>query len=157
MQAFQTAQRLFFLITGLWVGGFLTIGYFVAPVLFSGLLDSQIAGMVAGNLFRIESYLSVGVCVALMVLANLLVNRGLNQYRLVRWLLLAMWACSIVASFILIPWMESARSTASFEGVPVMLSSAAALFGRLHIASSLIFLLESALGVFLVWRLTKPN
>ncbi len=155
MKTFQTVQRVFALISALWVGGLIAIGYFVVPVLFSGLLDRKIAGMVAGNLFRIEAYISVGVCVTLMVLANLLVNRGLNQYRPIRWVLLAMWACSIVASFILIPWMESVRNAASVEGMSVMLSSSAALFSRLHVASSLLFLLESLLGVFLVWRITK--
>jgi hypothetical protein len=151
------AQRLFILIGGLWVGSLLTVGYLVAPAIFSTMTDRQAAGMVAGTIFRIEAYLSLIVCIGLMVLANLLVARGLNPFRLIRWLLLAMLICSIAAAFIFIPWMNSLRDNALAQGMPVMLSPSATLFGRLHGASSMLFMLQSALGIFLVWRLSKNH
>jgi hypothetical protein len=151
------AQRLFILIAGLWVGSLLTVGYLVAPAIFSTMTDRQAAGMVAGTIFRIEAYLSLIVCIGLMVLANLLVARGLNPFRLIRWLLLAMLICSIAAAFIFIPWMNSLRDNALAQGMPVMLSPSATLFGRLHGASSMLFMLQSALGIFLVWRLSKNH
>jgi hypothetical protein len=149
------AQRLFILIAGLWVGSLLTVGYLVAPAIFSTMTDRQVAGMVAGSIFMIEAHLSVVVCIGLMVLANLLINRGLNQFRLIRWLLLLMLATSISAAFIFIPWMNTLRDNALAQGMPVMLSPSATLFGRLHGASSILFMLQSAVGIFLVWRLTK--
>lgn len=149
------AQRLFILIAGLWVGSLLTVGYLVAPAIFTTMTDRQAAGMVAGSIFKLEAYLSLIVCMGLMVLANLLVNRGLNQYRLIRWLLLAMLLCSISAAFIFIPWMNTLRDNALAQGMPVMLSPSATLFGRLHGASSILFMFQSLLGVTLVWRLTK--
>jgi hypothetical protein len=149
------AQRLFILIAGLWVGSLLTVGYLVAPAIFSTMTDRQAAGMVAGSIFRLEAYLSLIVCIGLMVLANLLVNRGLNQFRIIRWLLLAMLACSMAAAFIFIPWMNALRDDALLQGMPVMLSPSATLFGRLHGASSILFTLQSLLGIYLVWRLTK--
>ena len=149
------AQRLFILIAGLWVGSMLAVGYLVAPAIFSTMTDRQAAGMVAGSVFRIEAYLSLIVCIGLMVLANLLVNRGLNQFRFIRWLLLVMLLCSMAAAFIFIPWMNALRDEALLQGMPVMLSPSATLFGRLHGASSILFTLQSLLGVFLVWRLTK--
>ena len=149
------AQRLFILIAGLWVGSLLTVGYLVAPAIFSTMTDRQAAGMVAGSIFRLEAYLSLIVCIGLMVLANLLVNRGLNQFRLIRWILLVMLLCSIAAAFIFIPWMNTLRDNALAQGMPVMLSPSAALFGRLHGASSILFMLQSLLGIFLVWRLTE--
>jgi len=149
------AQRLFILIAGLWVGSLLTVGYLVAPAIFSTMTDRQAAGMVAGSIFRLEAYLSLIVCIGLMVLANLLVNRGLNQFRLIRWLLLLMLLCSIAAAFIFIPWMNTLRDNALAQGMPVMLSPSATLFGRLHGASSILFMLQSILGVYLVWRLSK--
>ena len=151
------AQRLFILIAGLWVGSLLTVGYLVAPAIFSTMTDRQAAGMVAGTIFRLEAYLSLIVCIGLMVLANLLVARGLNQFRLIRWLLLAMLICSIAAAFIFIPWMNSLRDNALAQGMPVMLSPSATLFGRLHGASSMLFMLQSVLGIFLVWRLSKNH
>ncbi len=151
------AQRLFILIAGVWVGSILAVGYLVAPVIFSTLTDRQVAGMVAGSVFKTEAYLSILICIALMVLANLLVTRGLNQYRVIRLLLLGMLVCSAAASFILIPWLDTLRDQALLEGMPVMLSPSADLFRTLHGVSSVLFLIQSALGIYLVWRLTKTH
>jgi Domain of unknown function (DUF4149) len=149
------AQRLFILVVGSWVGSLLTTGYLVAPTIFNTLTDRQVAGMVAGSIFRVEALLSTLVCIALMVLANLLVNRGLAQYRLIRWILLAMLLCSLSASFILIPWMNTLRDEALLQGMPVLLSPSASIFSKLHGASNIIFLIQSLLGVYLLWRLTQ--
>jgi hypothetical protein len=149
------AQRLFVLIAGLWVGSLLAVGYLVAPAIFSTLTDRQVAGMVAGNIFKLEAYLSLIVCIGLMVLANLLVSRGLNQFKFVRWLLLFMLLCSLAAVFIFMPWMNTLRDSALAQGMPVMLSPSATVFARLHGASSVVYTLQSLLGIALVWRLTK--
>jgi hypothetical protein len=151
------AQRLFIVVAGLWVGSILTVGYLVAPVIFSTLTDRQVAGMVAGSIFKAEAYLSTIVCIALMVLANLLVTRGLTQYKIIRLILLGMLLCSLSASFVFIPWMNTLRDQALLNGMPVMLSPSADVFGRLHGASSIVFMLQSALGLYLVWRLTKSS
>jgi hypothetical protein len=149
------AQRLFILVAGLWVGSLLTVGYLVAPAIFNTLTDRQVAGVVAGNIFKVEALFSCIVCIALMVLANLLVNRGLSQYRPIRWLLLAMLLCSLAASLIFIPWLNALRDDALMQGIPVMLSPSADMFAKLHGASSVVFVIQSALGIYLLWRLTK--
>lgn len=149
------AQRLFILVAGLWVGSLLTTGYLVAPTIFNTLTDRQVAGMVAGSIFRVEALLSTVVCIALMVLANLLVNRGLAQYRLIRWILLAMLLCSVAASLVFIPWMNTLRDEALLQGMPVMLSPSANIFAKLHGASSIVFLIQSTLGIYLIWRLSN--
>ena len=151
------AQRLFILIAGLWVGSILAVGYLVAPAIFNTLTDRQVAGMVAGSVFKAEAYLSIIICIALMVLANLLVTRGLSQYKMIRLILLGMLICAAAASFVMIPWLDTLRDQALLEGMPVMLSPSADLFRKLHGVSSILFLLQSALGIYLVWRLTKPN
>ena len=151
------AQRLFILIAGLWVGSILAVGYLVAPAIFNTLTDRQVAGMVAGSVFKAEAYLSIIICIALMVLANLLVTRGLAQYKIIRLILLGMLICAAAASFVMIPWLDTLRDQALLEGMPVMLSPSADLFRTLHGVSSILFLLQSALGIYLVWRLTKPN
>jgi hypothetical protein len=151
------AQRLFILIAGVWVGSILAVGYLVAPAIFSTLTDRQVAGTIAGSVFKAEAYLSIIICIALMVLANLLVTRGLHQYRVIRLLLLGMLVCTAAACFILIPWLDTLRDQALLEGMPVMLSPSADLFRTLHGVSSALFLIQSALGIYLVWRLTKPN
>jgi hypothetical protein len=85
-----------------------------------------------------------------------LVTRGLTQYKVIRLILLGMLLCSVAASFIFIPWMDSLRDEALLQGMPVMLSPSADLFGKLHGASSVVFMIQSVLGIYLVWRLTKP-
>ena len=152
-----TAQRLFVFILTLWVGSIITVGYIVAPALFATLTDTQVAGMVAGTLFRIEGTISMVVSVALIVFANLLVKRGLNRYRQVRWYLLAMLICAAVVAFVLQPMMNAMRDEAASQGVSVMLSSLGASFGMLHGISSVLYLVQTLSGLTLLWRLTKPT
>ena len=64
------AQRVFNLLSGLWVGGLLTIGFLVVPTLFSSLGDRQVAGMIAASLFKSTAYISVLTSIVLMMLAN---------------------------------------------------------------------------------------
>jgi len=154
---YPIAQRLFLIVAGLWVGSLLTVAYLVAPTIFASLQDRQVAGMIAGAIFRVEAYVSVVACVGLLVLANLLVNRKLDQYRVVRWILLAMLVCSALASFALIPYMDALREEALLQGMPVMVSPSASLFGRLHGISSGLFLIQSLLGLFLIWRLSRAS
>jgi hypothetical protein len=96
---YRVAQRLFLFIASLWVGSLITVGYLVAPTLFATLTDRQVAGMVAGAIFKAEAYISLVLCVGLLVLANLLVSRGLQTYRAIRWILLAMLICAAAGSF----------------------------------------------------------
>lgn len=149
------SQRVFSLIAGLWVGGLLTIGFLVVPMLFSSLGDRQVAGMVAASLFKSTAYTSVLTSIVLMVLANYFVRLGKSQYRLDRWILLGMLACAISAAFIIIPWMNSLRDQALYLGLSVRESSHAVLFGRLHGVSSAIYMLQTLLGIVSVWRATK--
>ncbi|QWD80726.1 DUF4149 domain-containing protein [Polynucleobacter sp. MWH-S4W17] len=148
-------QRIFSLISGLWVGSFITIGFLVVPILFSSLGDRQVAGMVAANLFKTTAYIGVALNVFLMLMANHLVRHGYNYYRITRWILLGILSCTVGAAFIFIPWMDSLRDQALYLGLSVRESTNAALFARLHGVSSAIFMIQSVLGLALVWRSTK--
>jgi hypothetical protein len=105
----------------------------------------------------VEAYVSLVLCVALLVLANLLVSRGLQAYRAIRWILLAMLLCAAIGSFVLMPWMENLREEALLQGMPVMYSASANLFATLHGIASSVFLVQSLLGIYLVWRLTQSR
>jgi hypothetical protein len=148
-------QRIFNLITGLWVGSFITIGFLVVPILFTSLGDRQVAGMVAAHLFKVTAYSGVAICIILMLLANYLVSQHLSHYRLTRWILLGLLVCAVGAAFILIPWMNSLREQALFLGVSVRETTNAVLFSRLHGASSILFMIQALLGIVLVWQATK--
>ena len=151
-----TAQRVFVFILTLWVGSIITVGYIVTPTLFATLSDRQVAGMVAGALFRIEGIISMILSVGLIVFANLLVKRGCDRYKNIRWYLLAMLICSVISAFVLEPMMDSLREEALSHGFPVMLSPLAQAFSRLHIFASIVYLLQSLIGLVLLWRLSRP-
>ncbi|CAH2772340.1 MAG: Putative transmembrane protein [uncultured Paraburkholderia sp.] len=141
-------HRIFRLLTVVWVGSLLTIGYAVAPVLFSSL-DRTTAGAVAAQLFRVEGVLGA-VCVGL---ANVMVRRGGNAYRRLRWLVAGMLICVFVGYFALQPFMNAMRVAALEAGTDLAHSAYAARFGMLHGVSSVFYLIASLLGIALVWKL----
>ncbi|WOD20754.1 DUF4149 domain-containing protein [Paraburkholderia kirstenboschensis] len=145
-------HRIFRLLTVVWVGSLLTIGYAVAPVLFTSL-DRTTAGAVAAQLFRIEGLLGAVCGILLLGLANVVIRRGGNAYRRLRWLVAGMLVCVLVGYFALQPFMNAMRIAALEAGTDVGHSAYAARFGMLHGVSSLFYLIESLLGVVLVWKL----
>lgn len=148
-------QRAFLILTGLWVGSLFTVGYLVVPTIFANLQDRQVAGMIAAAIFQAEAYVSVVVCVALLLLANALIKRKLDDYRSIRWVTLVLLLISALTCFGIIPYMDGLRKEALLLGMPVMASPSAALFGRLHGISSGLFLIQSVLGLWMVWRLSR--
>ena len=148
-------QQLFLLIAGVWVGSLFAVGYLVVPTIFANLQDRQVAGMIAAAIFQAQAYVSVLVCVTLLLLANTLIKRNIENYRSTRWLILVLLLISALTCFGLIPYMDALRQEALLLGVPVMASPSASLFGRLHGISSGLFLIQSLLGLWMVWRLTR--
>lgn len=145
-------HRVFRLLSAVWVGSLLTIGYAVAPVLFK-TLERMTAGSVAAQLFRIEAILGVVCGVLLLALSNQQVRRGAGDYRRVRWIVAAMVACVLVGYFALQPFMNALRVAAMEAGTDIANSPYASRFGMLHGVSSLFYLVESVLGLMLIWRL----
>ena len=148
-------QRLFLLIAGVWVGSLFTVGYLVVPTIFANLQDRQVAGMIAAAIFQAEAYVSVLVCVTLLLLANALIKRKVENYRNTRWVILVLLLISAMTCFGFIPYMNALRQEALLLGIPVMASPSASLFGRLHGISSGLYLIQSLLGLWMVWRLTR--
>ena len=151
-QVSAVPHRVFRLLTVVWVGSLLTIGYAVAPVLFTAL-DRMSAGAVAAQLFRIEGVLGVVCGVLLLGLANVLIRRGNDVYRRLRWLIAGMLVCVLIGYFALQPFMNAIRMAALEAGTDVAHSPDAVRFGVLHGVSSLFYLIESLLAIGLVWKL----
>ncbi|KAG8151650.1 DUF4149 domain-containing protein [Burkholderia catarinensis] len=145
-------HRVFRLLSAVWVGSLLTIGYAVAPVLFK-TLERMTAGSVAAQLFRIEAILGVVCGVLLLALSNQQVRRGGSEYRRVRWIVAAMVVCMLVGYFALQPFMNALRVAAMDAGTDIANSPYASRFGMLHGVSSVFYLVESVLGLMLIWRL----
>lgn len=151
--AHTVATRFFLLLSGIWLGGVIAVGYLVAPTLFATILDRQFAGLVAGDVFRNTAITTLCTVTILLVLAQVFVSKGLDQYRIIRWYLMGILACTLIGACYLQPWMNELRHLAN--GIPVMQSPYAQTFGMLHGASSLLFMVEGLLGVSFFWKLTK--
>ena len=124
----------------LWVGSLWSIGYIAAPVLFMVLDDRQLAGKLAGQMFHVVSYIGL-VCGIILLL---------NQFRSFRlhWRLLVivvMLVAVVCGEFLLQPMMETMKSQGLIEG-----SAIRRQFGILHGVASIIYMLESMLGLTLV-------
>lgn len=124
----------------LWVGGLWAIGYIAAPTLFANLNDRQLAGALAGQMFHIISY--IGLVCGVLLLASVLKRAGL-QWR--AWVLIIMLVLVATGEFVLQPMMESLKLQGLIEG-----SEAKKQFGMLHGVASIIYLMESLLGLVLV-------
>jgi len=127
------------ILLSLWVGGLWAIGYIVAPALFANLEDRALAGTLAGVMFDIIAWVGL-VCASLLLLANQLRHPGcrFNWRALV---LLVMLALIVVGKFILAPMIAELRDAGSV---------ASADFARLHGAASVIYLVNSLLGLALL-------
>jgi hypothetical protein len=136
------------LVTTLWAGSLWTVGYLVAPVLFSTLPDRVLAGTIAGNIFRIEAWLSVGC--GLVLLAMVAFDDASRERRSLLRLIVVMLLCVVVGYFGLQPWMAALREAAGPSGV--MEGATRTQFGILHGVASLIYLFQSVLALVLVLK-----
>lgn len=125
----------------LWVGGMWVVGYLVAPTLFS-MLEKSIAGNVAGQLFTLLSYLGL-FCGSLLIIGLASrVGAQVTQHWML-WVLLAMLVIILISQFVLQPMMAELKAT----GLTDLNRSE---FGKLHGVTSVLFLINSLLGLSLV-------
>ncbi|MCP3017927.1 DUF4149 domain-containing protein [Cupriavidus basilensis] len=150
-------HRIFLLLTVVWAGSLWTVGYMVAPTLFSVLPSRETAGLIAGQLFRTEAILGVVVGVLQLALCNLMIRRGAGRYRGLRWLVLGMLLCVLAGYFGIQPFMENLKEKATVLGMGVSESPYKGQFGMLHGVSSVFYLVHSLLALVTVWRAAAPR
>jgi hypothetical protein len=143
----KLSEAIYLLVITLWVGGLWAIGYLVAPVLFASLADRQTAGMVAGKLFALIGWVGLGSAIYLML--YLAIRRGGGIFRgAVFWLVLLMAVLTAVSQFGIQPLMAQLKA----DALPreVMESVLRDRFAAWHGFSSILYLVQSLLGVWLV-------
>ena len=135
----------------LWVGGLWITGYLVVPALFASLDDRMLAGDLAGSVFSLMSWVGLA-CGGLLLLGEVLRQRGrsLTSWRL--WVLAAMLVIVAIGLFALQPQMQALKAQGIGPG-----SVQAIEFGRLHGVSSVLFLINSILGLVLVGAGMRPT
>jgi hypothetical protein len=141
------ADALYGVVLTLWVGGLWTVGYLVAPTLFATLDDRQLAGMLAGKLFALIGWVGLG-CALYLLLFMLLRTGATVLKRWAFWLVLLMLLLTAVSLFGIQPLMVQLK----VEALPreVMESVLRDRFAAWHGVSSILYLLQSLLGLLMV-------
>ncbi|PUA19250.1 DUF4149 domain-containing protein [Glaciimonas sp. PCH181] len=140
------------LLATLWVGSLWTVGYLVAPTLFSTLPDRVLAGTIAGGLFRVEAWLGIACGLLLTLLFGFrTADDNAPLRKTVLRLTLAMLVCTLIGYFGVQPFMASLREASGPGGV--MSSGAKTQFAILHGVASGIYLIQSLLGIGLILKL----
>jgi len=132
-----------------WVGALWAIGYLAAPTLFYALNDRQLAGMLAGKMFTLVAYLGLGSAFYLLI------------YRLGRygtatlrqgffWTVVAMLLLVLAGHFGIQPLLASLKAQAL--PADVMQSVFADRFRTWHGVASVAYLIESLLGLVLIFK-----
>lgn len=133
----------------LWIGGVWAIGYVAAPILFASLGDKQLAGMLAGKLFEAMAWIGIAAAVYLLIY-RIARDGGAALKTLFFWMAAAMLVLTLTGLFGIQPIMQSLKDQAMPHAV--MESVFADRFARWHGVSSILYLIQSALGLLLVWR-----
>ena len=141
------SEALYQIAITLWVGGLLAIGYIAAPVLFASLGDRQLAGMVAGKLFALIGWVGLGSAAYLLIF---LIGRWGDAVfkRAVFWLVILMALMTAASQFGIQPLMAQLKA----DALPreVMESVLRDRFATWHGVSSILYLIQSLLGLWLV-------
>lgn len=132
-------------LTTLWIGGMWIIGIVVTSILFASL-DKTVAGMLAGKMFHAIGWIGI-VAGSFLAIWWIWID-GLRAFRGVAlWLVLAMLLCTLINQFAIFPLIAEIK--------PAMSSAATGMFGgglaQWHTISSLIYLLQSVLGLVYIW------
>jgi len=143
----KLSEALYLVVVTLWVGGLWAIGYLAAPVLFASLGDRQLAGLVAGKLFALIGWVGLGGAVYLLVF---LFSRWGGQVfkQAVFWLVVVMALLTAASQFGIQPLMAQLKA----DALPreVMESVLRDRFATWHGVSSILYLVQSLLGLWLV-------
>lgn len=136
----------------LWVGGLWAIGYIAAPTLFAQLADRQVAGNLAGELFKWIAW--VGIAAGSYLLIYRLGKFGFPALKQSYfWIVLVMLLLTLGQHFGIQPIMQALKDQAMPQAV--MESAFRSRFAAWHGVSSIVYLIESVLGLVLVWRVVR--
>jgi len=145
----ELSHHLATLLTTAWVGSLWAVGYLAVPVLFYAQPDKQLAGMLAGQMFSLVAYLGM-VCGMYLLIQRISVS-GRESFRLVLfWVVTVMFLITLVFQCGIQPVMADLK----LQALPldVMHSAFADRFRMLHGVSSILYLIQSLLGAFLILK-----
>ena len=131
------------LLTTLWVGALWAIGYLAVPILFAHLDDRLLAGALAGRMFTALSYAGLVAGLSLLVIIALRREARWRRSRLAMVMLMVVLVA--IGEFAIQPVMADLKSHGLLTG-----SAQAASFAIWHGVASILYLLNSLLGLVVV-------
>ena len=117
--------------------------------------DIQAGGMLADIITQYLANYFLGIAFIILSVSNLLIKRGLMEYKRLRLPTIILAASTAIVAFMLIPRMDYLRETALLDGLPVLFAPSAAYFTTLSALSISLLLIQLASGGVLLWRQLK--
>lgn len=137
-----------------WVGGLWAIGYLATPVLFQALEDRQLAGALAGRLFTLVANLGIGCAIYLLVYYFAWLGSAAMKQKVV-WVIGSMLLLTLFGKFGIQPIMAGLKVQAM--PLEVMQSEFAGQFRTWHGVASIIYLVQSLLGIILILKVNESE
>ena len=128
-----------------WIGAMWSVGYVVVPILFGYLDDRQLAGMLAGEMFTAVHVIGVICGIVLLAAASTRGSAGRGALKTPQVWILGAMLLVILVQFVVEPMMGHLKAQGLAEG-----TTQAAQFAKLHGFASIIYLINSVLGLVLV-------
>ena len=119
--------------------------------------DIQAGGMLADIITQYLANYFLGIAFIVLSVSNLLIKRGLVEYKRLRLPTIILAASTAIVVFMLIPRMDYLRETALLDGLPVLYSDSAGYFTTLAALATSLLLIQLASGGVLVWRQLNPK
>ena len=145
----QWLENLALIAATFWIGGLWVVGI-VAYELFKLIPEAQLAGSIAGQLFKMMAY--IGMATSIYLLIQLVYQFGTNALKQgFFWLIALMLILILISHLGISPLLEKFK----LEAMPkdVMESVFADRFATWHGISSIAYLLECFLGVFAILKI----
>ena len=145
----QWLEKLAIITATFWIGGLWVVGI-VAYELFKLIPEAQLAGNIAGQLFRMMAY--VGMAASIYLLIQRVYQYGTNTLKQgFFWIILLMLLLILISHLGINPLLEKFK----LEAIPknVMESVFADRFATWHGISSIAYLLECFLGIFAILKI----
>jgi hypothetical protein len=146
----QWSEKFAAIITTLWVGALWAIGFIAARVLFNALPDDRLmAGMLAGRMFIVVSY--IGMFSAFYLLVYQVARFGLPALKQAFfWAVVVMLVLTLIGHFGIQPLLAHLKAQAM--PADVMQSVFADRFKAWHGIASISYLAQCLLGIVLVLK-----
>ena len=119
--------------------------------------DIQAGGMLADIITQYLANYFLGIAFIVLSVSNLLIKRGLVEYKRLRLPTIVLAISTATVAFMLIPRMDYLRETALLDGLPVLYSASASYFTTLAALATSLLLIQLASGGVLVWRQLNPK